>query len=253
MLNASTSEVRARLEVGRNLEGQREAVLGSLIQFLGSIEPQNDEGVFQLRLALSVVGEFNPDLGMSWAAAAHIEAGGSFDLPAEEDPLQAALSAMVRDVYALFLLPRGADSFAFPFIASLAAPLYRHPEREHFEAGVMADASLSRLFPEENEHSGRYGQILRSTGIGGTLQLSMFAEALMRNGWQLASLGVETPNPRHLFEKTLELLDVVRSAARGEQPELSHSSEFLAYSFQRVQRWSGKVGGSAPSQSLSER
>lgn len=217
LLNSRPDEVHDRLERGEALRPEQETVLGSLIRFLGSIAPSGDEEQFQVRLALSTLGEFDPSYDMSWAAAAHLQAGGTIDLPHDGSGIQVALTAMVRDVYPLFLLPSGDDAFAFPLTASLARPLYVHPERPRFEASVMADTSLSRLFPEEAEHSGRYGRTLRSSGRGGMLQLTMFGDALLQSAWQLASLEMETPGPLRLFEKALELLDVIRAAARGDE------------------------------------
>jgi DNA helicase HerA-like ATPase len=124
--------------------------------------------------------------------------------------------AMLRDTYPLFLLPSGDEPFGLRG-AEITAPLYRHPEREPFEAAVMADRGLSQLFPEENETTGRHGTIHRSTGSGGSVQLAMLAQSLLKNGWELAAFHHESPSMRQNADGVLEVLELARDAIEGKQ------------------------------------
>jgi len=183
VLNESDDVVAARLEKGTPLSVEHVALLAELVEALGRI-PRTDP--FSLRFSLSVLGEHHTDLGSSWATWAHTQAGGALDLPDASDDLTASLMAMLRDTYPLFLLPMGDEPFGLRR-SEISAPLYRHPERERFQAAVMLDSSLAQLFPEENETSGRHGTIHRSTGSGGGVQLAMLAQSLLQNGWEFAA------------------------------------------------------------------
>ncbi len=103
VLNESADAVAARLESGTPLSVEHEAILADLVQALGRI-PRTDP--FSLRLSLSVLGEYNTDLGSSWATWAHTQAGGALDLPDASDDLTASLMVMLRDVYPLFFFRR---------------------------------------------------------------------------------------------------------------------------------------------------
>lgn len=213
VLNESADAVAARLESGTQLSVEHEAILAELVLALGRI-PRTDP--FSLRLSLSVLGEHNPDLGSSWATWAHTQAGGTLDLPDASDDLTAALVAMLRDVYPLFLLPWGDEPFGLRSV-EIGGPLFRHPERERFEAAVMFDSSLSQLFPEEDETSGRHGTIHRSTGSGGGVQLAMLAQSVLRNGWEFAAFRHASPTMRQHAEGVLEVLGLAHDAIDGKQ------------------------------------
>lgn len=211
VLNESADAVAARLESGTPLSVEHEAVLADLVQALGRI-PRTDP--FSIRLSLSVLGEYNTDLKSSWATWAHTQAGGALDLPDASDDLTASLMVMSRDVYPLFLLPWGDEPFGLRS-AEISGPLYRHPERERFEEAVMFDSSLSQLFPEENQTSGRHGTIHRSTGSGGGVQLAMLAQSVLRNGWEFATFRHASPTMRQHAEGVLEVLGLAREAIEG--------------------------------------
>lgn len=213
VLNESADGVAARLERGTPLSAKQEAILGELVQALGQI-PRTDP--FSLRLSLSVLGEHDAALGSSWATSAHTAAGGTLELADANDDLTASLMAMLRNVYPLFLLPRGDERFGRP-AAEITGPLYRHPERERFEAAVMSDSSLAQLFPEESEMSGHHGTIHSSTGSGGSVQLAMFAEGMLHSGWEFAALRHARPTMRQHGGGVLEVLELVRDAIEGKE------------------------------------
>ena len=213
VMNESPDAVATRLESGTPLSVEHEAILAELMQALGRI-PRTDP--FSLRLSLSVLGEHNTDLGSSWATWAHTRAGGAIDLPDGSDDLTASVMAMLRDTYPLFLLPSLDEPFGFQG-AEVSGPLHRRPERERFEAAVMRDSSLSRLFPEENETSGRHGTIHRSTGSGGSVQLVMLAQSMLKNGWEFAVFRHAAPTMRQHAEGLLEVLGLARAAIEGKE------------------------------------
>ncbi len=213
VLNESPETVAARLENGTPLSTERETILAELVQFLGQI-PRTDP--FSLRHSLFVLGEHNTGLGSSWSTWAHRQSGGIVDVPEPADEVGASLLAMLRDVYALFLLPRSDEPFGLGG-ADISVPVFRHPDSERLQAAVMADPSLSKLFPEENETSGRYGTVHRSTGSGGGVQLTMLAEGVLKNGWEFAVYRDGKPTMREHAGAVLEVLGLARAAIEGKE------------------------------------
>lgn len=136
--------------------------------------------------------------------------------PATGAPLETLLEKLIRDAYPLYLLPETSDPFP-----TTSTSLYSHPVRSRFDAAVTADAQLSRIFSEEGEHTGVYGHILRSTGQGGSLQISMFAETLVSSGWKMAEISTSNlPTVDEHVEATLTQLNIVRSALESKRVEV---------------------------------
>jgi hypothetical protein len=211
VLNESADAVAARLESRTPLSADHDAVLVELVRALGQI-PRTDP--FSLRFSLAALGEHDLNLGASWATWAYTQTGGVLDVPEASDDLTASLMTMLRDTYPLFLLPRSDEAFGLR-TAEIAGPLFRHPGREQFEREVMLDPSLSQLFPEDDEMSGRHGTIHRSTGSGGDIQLAMFASSVLQNGWEFASLACPSPTMRQHAEGVVEVLTLARDAIDG--------------------------------------
>jgi hypothetical protein len=219
VLNADEQAVAARLQAGTSLAPKQEQLLAALVSFLGTLpRAQDPADRLSVSHALGALARFQPSLGMGWASACRVKAGGVIELPERSDALRSSLLALARDLYPLFLLPlpseEGERFFAKPPVWD---PLYAHPERKRFEEAVMADATLSRLFPEETPHSGRVGYWSCSTGSGGSFQLSLFADMVLQNGWRVSSHQSAHPSLMEYATKGLDLVDVIRDAVNGRQ------------------------------------
>jgi Apea-like HEPN len=208
VLNAEETAISERLTSGALLSNRQEATIGALVTFLGRI-PRTDP--FSIGFALADLGRHQPSLGMSWATAARQNSGGSIDLPVRRDPLSASLLSFVRDLYPLFLLPPPPEPLAFRGV-DVTSPLFGHPEKSEFDAAVMADSALSKLFPDETEHQGRHGYFYRSTGGGRSIQLSMFAETVLQNAWRLSQFRHGRPTPSQFADEALGIIEFGRKA-----------------------------------------
>jgi hypothetical protein len=96
---------------------------------------------------------------------------------------------------------------------------FNHPRREEFEAVVMADQVLSQLFPIDHEATGRSGYVLASTGRGSSIQLSMFAETILRKAWR-DTRGDGHPTISQLMRLANDQLRFIRSAVAGDDLEV---------------------------------
>ncbi len=93
--------------------------------------------------------------------------------------------------------------------------LLGHPEKSSFDAAVMANPVLARLFPDETEHQGRHGQLYRSTGAGGTIQLVMVAGTVLHNAWRLSQFRCGRPTPRQFADAALGIIEFAHKALDG--------------------------------------
>jgi hypothetical protein len=219
ILNTDEAAISARLQAGQQLAPPQEAALGELVAFLGTLSSSTDAQPSALRsLALGVLGEFREELGYSWARAARVSLGGRDDLPKAEGALQSPLTAIAADVFPLCLLPRVDDQhFGFLSGPPLSTAVFGHPQSKVFEDAVMKDETLKLLFPEENEQSGRYGTVHRSTGSGGGIQLSMLASGLLESAWQALDQGDASPDAGPYARCALDQLDAIRRAIQGKR------------------------------------
>lgn len=212
VLNAEESEIEKRLRGDEPLLAQQETTLSELISFLGTL-PHTDP--FSAAMSLSILGQHNPSLGASWPIAARINAGGTVELPPGADAVTNALLGLIRDAYPLFLLPPIDEPFAVHRTLT-TVPLFKHPQKTEFEAAVMDDPTLARLFPNDDPHAGRHGSVYRSTGAGGGIQLALFADLLLNNGWRYATRAGEPVPIREFAERTFALVDLIKKAISGE-------------------------------------
>lgn len=219
VLNTDETTISHRLQKGRLLTSKREAVLAELIAFLGSLATQQPSNQFSLRLSLGALGQNQQSSGLGWATARRVEAGGDIDLPGQKESSESALLSMVRDTYPLFLLPRQLDDWSLIAGPPLSQVVFNHPQREVFEKAMMAD-EVASLFPAETKESGWMGYVYRSTGIGGSVQLWMLSESLLKNGWQYAKHFEPHPTMRTFAEAVLDQLALLRRAVRGESVEV---------------------------------
>lgn len=214
VLNCKESVITKRLEGRTNLTAAREAVLAELLSFLISL-PQGDSGPVSVRSTyLAQLAQHSPDIGSSWVTATRIDMGGTVEVPRRTDRLGATLMDLARDTFPMFLLPRKPPAFGVLFEPSLMTILFHHPRHAEFEDAVMKDSTLRLLFPDQSPESGIFGYVLRSTGHGGGLQLSMFADGVLRNAWLALSRGTAPVNLHAFAESTLEQIYLIRRAVQ---------------------------------------
>ncbi len=167
-----------------------------------------------------IYGRFQPDRGTTIANTLRSMAGGDITTsPMIDDPVGAQLTVLVRDSYPLLLLPNDSGPFSGG-ISRLLVSLFHNPHSKAFETAVMADATLSRLFPGESEATGRTGYSMRSTGQGSTNQLSILATQLLTAGCELALLESATPSLAEYVAATGKALGITRDAVSGKQTEV---------------------------------
>lgn len=179
VLNADEAAIRAHFQ-GVTLEGPRERVLAELVAVLGQLVPEPDASPFLVQIQLDALGTFDPAVQMSYSSALRLRCGGAVDAGTSMDPTVDLLLTVARDMYPLFLLPVPGGPMGAPFAPSMTRSLFNHPGRPLFDDAVLADPELSLLFTDDGEQIGRSGQFRSSTGRGGSLQLMMFAEMLIR-------------------------------------------------------------------------
>ncbi len=219
VLMASEEDVSKRLhEPGFRLSAPQEAALQQLTALLVAMgaHTQAAEGRSPWFLGLDALGTPRPDGETSWATSMRQMTGGSTDFEDVQDPVLRPLAEMARDVYALFLLP---VKEPLAFHPPLSRAMFQHRNRELLQSAVMSDATLSQLFPDSERASGPQGETVRSTGSAGTLQLSMFAEILLRYGWNVASLASDGPSLADLVGGVETGLRVIKGALMGEDTE----------------------------------
>jgi hypothetical protein len=77
---------------------------------------------------------------------------------------------------------------------------------------VLADATLSRLFPNVTEHGGPTGFVYRSTGSGSGVQLIAFASLIIESSWRSLQPLSRTPTIDEFLQAVTDTLHVIRRA-----------------------------------------
>lgn len=219
VLGVDETAVENRLQAGAELDPQREAVLRELLAFLDlQAQALGPEQRSSLPYVLGTLGTYQEQLGHSWATATRESLGGTVGVVPSAEPSQSALVSIAQDVYPLLLLPRSTEE-PFGFLAgpSLSSAVFRHPKSKVFEEAVMQDEVLKHLFPGTSEHSGWHGNVYRSTGTGGGIQLSMFASGLLENAWQALSHATSSPEPEEYIRTVLTQYKTARRAVAGKK------------------------------------
>lgn len=171
-------------------------------------------------LITDIYGQFPPDGGTTIANVLRSMAGGDITAsPVIDDPVSVELAALVRDSYPILLLPSDHGPFSGG-ISRLLVNLFHNPHSVAFQTAVMADVTLSQLFPGDSEHTGRTGYTMRSSGQGGTNQLAMLASQLITAGWELALLESAIPSLEEYLRATEKALGIVCNALSGKQGEV---------------------------------
>lgn len=208
--------LRRRLSGGEVLDERAEGVVSPLILLAKQAAAAAAATRGPTRLHLDILGQFQPSLGTSLGSALRLQAGGDIPISIPDEPLARQLALILRDVFTLMLLPE--DPW-FPGRLTVSSAVFRHPEREAFEAAVAADSDLSRLFPPTLSSGKRPPFIYRSTGSGGTTQLELLPDLLLNGAWTRACAS-NRDDIASVADELTAVLGIVRRAARGEPCEV---------------------------------
>lgn len=130
--------------------------------------------------------------------------------------LEDCLRTLVNDVYVSFLLPQRP-----PAIGSAATDpggiCFRHPIFTKLNSFIMQDPDLRKLFPDDSAASGPSGYTLRTTGMGGSINLWTFAEELISAGLKLTRIEQSQLSPDLVANNSIRCVDMIRRAIRGER------------------------------------
>jgi hypothetical protein len=212
-LNADEESITAHFQ-GSPLGEPRDAALQELVLVLGQLIPDPNADPFPRQVQLDALGNYIPQQETSYVNTLRVRCGGSIVAAESNDPVISGILPIARDMYPLFLLPPPPEPWNASFL-SMARPLFRHPGRALFDDSVMEDSELSRLFPEDREHLGRSGQFRSSVGRGGSLQLAMFADLLIRSSWSWLRLDAEEPTLNEFLGAVAASVGRVRDAVMG--------------------------------------
>ncbi|MGY1681984.1 hypothetical protein [Geodermatophilus sp. SYSU D01176] len=181
--------------------------LATLLQ--PALTANDDTAAMQVPLLL---GQYLTEAGQGVPTLLRRHAGGALPPPpSSSDPVLRQLLTQLQEAYSLLLLP--VDRFMHrPSLSSLT---FNHPGRADLEAAVLADPALGKLFTAEHEGSGWMGNVFRSTGQGGSVQLWGFADQQIVIAWEWARLDVATPSFEAVADKLAVSLRTLRRAIQG--------------------------------------
>lgn len=231
-LCASPEEaVDRRLRSDQRLRDAQEQVLTDLLELARHLATDATQGGVPRYLRLEVLARYDEVYGTSTGNALRVQAGGDIDISVPDDPASGPLVVLLRDSYPLLLVPIGQRVGQE---LGLTTATWSNPRRRSFESAVLRDEDLSRLFVEETDSGGWMSNIYRSTGAGGSVQLSMLANTLLLNAWRQVALGSATPDRETLAQNLVDLVDLLRTAARGEPAEVKAFVAFAGVVFDGV-------------------
>jgi len=225
--------LRDRFRNGTPLGDTREELLTHLTSLANQLALESAEGRAPMQLlSADLLGRWEPLSGTTVANVLRLSAGGSIDLvaPASDD-VAAILVTFLRDLYPLLLLPRMEPAWRPPLL-ELGGPFYRHPAQEQMGQTVLADPDLRRLFPRRIEGSGWVGATYRSTGVGGSLQLTSLPQLLITDAWWWCHLVEDPPSREQLVESIRETVSLLRRAVRGEPADVKALIGFTGVVFE---------------------
>lgn len=189
---------------------QQTQALRELMVLLQAI-PATDQPELRYLNLSHVLGLYQEQFHTTLVNAARAIATGETPVAVEQGSVNELLRRLTQDVYPLYLLPRGSD-----FLPTSPISLFSHPLRPQFESVVLEDDVFCKLFTEGNEHSGKFGYAMRSTGQGGGVQISMFASVLIGSGWRQARISNKAyPTVEQHINATLVQLGTVHDALTG--------------------------------------
>lgn len=214
---ADDAAVASRLEGTRLLGDSQEEVLAQLLVLARQLASNASQNNVPVAMGLDVLGRFDEGTQTSNGNFLRLHAGGGIDIEIPDDPVLGPLTTLLRDAYPLTLVPL--ERTFFPRL-NLSAALWSSPHRKAFEAGVLDDPDLSRLFVAETETGGWTSMVYRSTGSGGSLQLWSLPDILLTNAWWSTRL-TQLDQRDELAGQLALLVDLLRRASRGEPCEVA--------------------------------
>jgi hypothetical protein len=158
-----------------------------------------------------VIGNICVIEGGDSVARSWLRRSGQVLAPAETaDPVAGHLRALAADLYPLLLLAPP-KRYGGSMLTAVAA--FRHPGREALQATIRADAALARLVVPEDP-SAHYVMVYRSIGQGGSLQIELLPEFIIRTAWSWARLRGPADFPA-LEVEIDAVLATLRAASSG--------------------------------------
>lgn len=217
VLNRSEKQIEARLAGGRRLGREPEGVLGEIIAAVTLLEREShadsDDG--RPSVLARILASYNENRGMSAANALRSDCGGELpQVRKTADTARNQLEVLARDAYPATLLPSGGPPTPFGSLSGMLPVLFGHQARPLFEAAVLADNQLARLFSSSSEQSGHAGSYYTNLGYGSSLQLWTLAEGLISAAEVGLSLDGEL-TPNNLVRRTADNLDKLRILVDG--------------------------------------
>ncbi|WP_143675182.1 HEPN domain-containing protein [Streptomyces sp. JV178] len=137
--------------------------------------------------------------------------------PPTADNLEEALLDAAFEVYPALLLPPDPHMTDLPFgenLSSLVSVVTYRKSLPFIEA-VKNSGDLSRIFTEVDPHIGPSVTYRSNTGMGGTLQLWMLPDSVIRGAWQ--ECGDSYPSVSRFSEMTLERFRRTREVLTGKK------------------------------------
>lgn len=208
LLNLGPGQIaRFQGEPSQALLDPQETVLAQLLILdaqLNAMEQHDDLIARNWRTTLSTRHD---QLEMSTGNVAYYASGGEAPGNANGNTPELLLRRLTVEVFPALLVkePDG------PFAVISRFSLYNHPSDTEFQAIVRADEQLGAMFSEDSPSSGHGGTTLRSTGSGGSHQLSTFAETIIGSGWRLARSRSVHPTLNQTISAVIESLAAVRA------------------------------------------
>ncbi|WP_248704231.1 HEPN domain-containing protein [Curtobacterium sp. MWU13-2055] len=178
----------------------------------------------------SAFAQFRADFGGSLANYLRLQCGGEVaDASPSDGPVVHALSIVARDLWPVLLLKPPTQG-PRTFWMSTTPGLFSHPETPQAAKAFMADAELTKLFPdaESIDHVETMGQEIlaiqsnwmMSTGQGGSRQLISVLDGIVFHASVLARLDGSALTQARLMDSIEESVNTFRQLAAGHEVEV---------------------------------
>lgn len=192
-----------------SVDPRREEVVEALLQHTKESEKytQNTDGLYMLTRVN--MDHYVTEAGSSYANLLRSHAGGVVpELPTSSDPVLNEIFKLLIDVYPMLLMPDGQTLFH----SHIDRVAYNRPERTDLENALLDDPELSKLSSDDGIHR----IAMRSTGQGGSIQLSTLGKQQIRLAYAWANLEHDSPSVKDIAEKIEFSIQAVRKSIRGE-------------------------------------
>ncbi|MFF8270462.1 hypothetical protein ACF059_24225 [Streptomyces sp. NPDC016562] len=177
---------------------------------------QNPDEVIQ-RISMSTILQYHTPSQMSVPNALRQQCGGEIAARSSVDPVESAIFQLARDAYPACLMPAPSSKAAYGH-SGVSTSVYQNPTCRDAVRAVLADASLSRLFPDGIPNSdsspgieigaGITSGAIWSNGSGGSLQLIGLITGILEYAARRIST---TPSPEEYFSLVADALKTART------------------------------------------